>query len=74
MGIECGEALEGQNGRQKVAPHVAHHTLDVSLVIALAGAAEPVIEQEVGLQLSEGTGAFTTAVAQALATASLVLS
>ena len=38
--------------------------IHLTLVIALAGAAEPVVEQVVGLQLGEGTGALATAVPQ----------
>ena len=37
-----------------------------SLVIALAGTPEPVLEQVVGLQLGEGPGALTPAVPQYL--------
>ena len=40
--------------------------LHLAFVIALAGAAEPVLEQVVGLQLGEGAGALTPAVPQYL--------
>ena len=41
-------------------------TLYFAFVIALAGAAEPVLEQVVGLQLGEGAGALTPAIPQYL--------
>ena len=52
------------DGRQEIAPRVAHQALHLTLVIALAGAAEPVIEQVVGLELGEGPGALAPTVAQ----------
>ena len=64
MGIERGEALEGRYGHQEVAPDVAHHALDFSLVVALARTAEPVLEQVVGLELGERPGALSPAIAQ----------
>ena len=64
VGIQRLEIREGRYGHQKVAAHVAHQALHLTLVIALAGAAEPVVEQVVGLQLGEGTGALATAVPQ----------
>ena len=64
VGIECIKALEGRDGHQEVAPYVANHALDLSLVVALGRTSEPVLEQVVGLQLSEGPGAFTPTVSQ----------
>ena len=40
--------------------------LHLPLVVALARAPEPVVEQVVGLQLGEGTGALAPAVSQYL--------
>ena len=51
---------------QEVAPRVAHQALYLAFVIALAGAPEPVVEQEVGLDLDEGPRALATAVSQYL--------
>ena len=45
VGIQRLEALEGRRRRQEVAPHVADHPLDLPLVVALAGTAEPVVEE-----------------------------
>ena len=78
-GIERIESLEGRHRHQEVSARVPHQALHLAFVIALAGAAEPVLEQVVGLELGEGAGALTTAVAKDLpprifATASLVLS
>ena len=64
VGIQGIKALEGRDGRQEIAPRVAHQALHLTLVIALAGAAEPVIEQVVGLELGEGPGALAPTVAQ----------
>ena len=64
VGIECIEALEGRHRHQEVAPHVPHQALYLAFVIALAGAAEPVLEQVVRLQLGEGAGALASAVSQ----------
>ena len=51
---------------QEIAPRVAHQALRLAFVIALAGTPEPVVEQVVGLELGEGTGALAPAVAQYL--------
>ena len=56
--------LRGRHRHQEVAPRVAHHALDLTLVVALAGTAEAVIEPVVRLQLCERTGALAPAVAQ----------
>ena len=60
--IQGVKALEGRHRYQEVAADVADHPLH--LVIALARATEPVLEQVVGLQLGEGTGPLTTTVPQ----------
>ena len=64
VGIECIKALKGRDGHQEITPRVPHQALYLAFVIALAGAAEPVLEQVVGLQLDEGPGALAPAVAQ----------
>ena len=64
MGIQGVKTLEGRHWHQEVAAQVAHHPLDLPLVVALAGAPEPVLEPVVGLQLGEGPGALTASVAQ----------
>ena len=51
-------------GTRKFPPNVAHHALDLPLVIALGRAAEPVIEQVVGLQLREGPSTLAPTVSQ----------
>ena len=66
IGIERLKALNGRDGQQEVASCVAHQTLDLAFVITLGGTPEPVIEQVVGLQLSEGPGTLAPAVAQYL--------
>ena len=58
------KALEGRDRHQEVAPHIADHPLDLPLVVALAGTAEPVREQVVGLEFREGPGAFTASIPQ----------
>ena len=64
VSIERCETLHPGHRRQEVAPRVAHHPLDLTLVIALAGTSEPVLEQVVGLQLGERPRALTPPVAQ----------
>ena len=64
MGIERLKALEGGHRHQEIAPRVAHQTLDLAFVIALAGTSEPVLEQVVRLELAEGPGALSPAIAQ----------
>ena len=66
VGIQRLKTLHRRYRRQEVAPRVAHHPLDIPLVIALAGTTEPVLEQVVGLQLGEGPGALPASVAQYL--------
>ena len=66
VGVQRIEALEGRDGRQEVATYVPHHPFDLSLVVALAGTPEPVLEQVVGLEFSEGPGALPPAVPQDL--------
>ena len=64
MGVQRIKALEGRDRHQEVAPHIADLPLDLPLVVALAGTAEPVIEQVVGLEFREGPGAFTASIPQ----------
>ena len=64
MGVQRIKALEGRDRHQEVAPHIADHPLDLPLVVALAGTAEPVREQVVGLEFREGPGAFTASIPQ----------
>ena len=66
VGIQGLKTLEGGNGHQEIAPRVAHQSFDLTFVIALAGTPETVVEQVVGLELGEGTGALAPAVAQYL--------
>ena len=66
VAIESLEALEGRHRHQEVSPGVSHQSLYFSLVIALAGTPETVVEQVVGLDLGEGPGALASAVAQYL--------
>ena len=49
---------------QEVAAHVPHKALHLAFVVALPGAAEPVLEQVVGLQLGECSRALAAAIAQ----------
>ena len=56
--------MEGRHRHQEVAAHVAHHPLDLRLVIALARSSEPGLEQVVGLQFGEGPGPLSSAVSQ----------
>ena len=64
MSVQRIEALEVRDGNQEVAADIAHHPLHLTLVVALAGTAEPVLEQVVGLELGEGSGALAPAVPQ----------
>ena len=64
VGVQRLEALEGWHRHQEVAPHIADQALHLPLVVALAGAPEPVLEQVVGLELGEGACALATAVSQ----------
>ena len=64
MGVQRLKAHEGRRRRQEVPSHVPHHPLHLTLVVPLAGTAEPVIEQVVGLKLGEGPGALPTPVPQ----------
>ena len=66
VGIERIKAFEGRHRHQKVSAHIADQAFHLAFVIALTGAAEPVLEQVVGLELGEGAGALTPAVAQYL--------
>ncbi len=63
VGIQGIEALEGRHRHQEVAAHVPHQLLHLAFVVALPGAAEPVLEQVVGLQLGECSRALAAAVA-----------
>ena len=56
--------LHPGDGHQKVTPHVVPRPFHLSLVIALARAAKPVLKQRVGLKLSEGSGALRMTIAQ----------
>ena len=64
VSVQRIEALEVGDGNQEVAADAAHHPLHLTLVVALAGTAEPVLEQVVGLDLGEGSGALAPAVPQ----------
>ena len=64
--IERRETLRHGYRHQEVAPHVAHHPFDLALVIPLARTTEPVLEQVVGLELGEGSGALATTIPQYL--------
>ena len=66
VGIERIKALEGRYGNQEVSAHVSHQSLHLAFVVALAGAAEPVLEPVVGLEIGEGAGALTPAIPQDL--------
>ena len=66
VGIQRLKTLHRRYRHQEVAPRVAHHPLDIPLVIALAGTTEPVLEQVVGLQLGAGPGALPASMAQYL--------
>ena len=74
VGIERIEAIEERHRDQEIAPRVLHQTLYFSLVIALAGTVEPVLEQVVRPQFGEGAGALTPAVSQYLRHGQLGLS
>ena len=54
VGIQGFKGLERGNGHQEIAPRIAHQAFDLSLVIALAGTPEQVIEQVVGPELGKG--------------------
>ena len=60
------EALEPGHRHEEVPPAEADHALDVALVVPLARAAEPVLEQVVRLQFREGDGPLAGPVAQDL--------
>ena len=64
VGVQGIKALEGRDRHQEVAPHIADHPLDLPLVVALAGTAEPVIEQVVRLEFREGPGALPPSIPQ----------
>ncbi len=64
VGVQGLKALEGWRRRQEVAPHIPGHPLDLPLAVALAGTAEPVIEQVVGLEFREGPGALPPSIPQ----------
>jgi hypothetical protein len=64
VGVQGGEAGEGRDRHQEVAPGVADQALDLALVVALARPAEAVAEQVVRLQLGEGAGPPPLAAAQ----------
>jgi hypothetical protein len=64
MSVELGEAGEGWDRDQEVAPGIADQALDLALVVALAGPAEPIEEQVVRPQLGEGAGPLPLAAAQ----------
>jgi hypothetical protein len=61
------QLLEGRCPRQRhqiVAPGIADQILDLARVVALARAAEAILEQTVTRQLAEGPGALPPAVAE----------
>ena len=64
VSVQRLETGEGRYQHQEVASYVAHHALDLSLVVALAGTSKPVIKQVVGLELGEGPGALALALSQ----------
>ena len=59
-GVQGIKALEGRDGHEEVAPHIADQALNLAFVVALAGTPEPVLEQVVGLKLGKGAGALAT--------------
>ena len=64
MRIELGEAGEGRDRHQEVAPRIADQALDLAFVVALAGPAEAVEEQVVRLQLGKGARPLALAIAK----------
>ena len=64
VGVQRIKALEGRNRHEEIAPHVSHHALHLPLVVALAGPAEPVLEQVVGLEFGECPGGLAVAIPQ----------
>ena len=65
-GIQIVEAGEPGRRYKKIPPTVADHTLDMPLVVPLAGPAKLVLEQVMRLQLAERPGPHTLAVAKDL--------
>ena len=63
-GIQGRKALKARKRDQEVAPDIADQPLDLALVVALAGATKPVLEQIMRLQLTEDPRALTPPVAQ----------
>src|SRR6185436_9742618 len=62
--IELGEAGKGRDRHQKVAARIADQALDLAFVIAFAGAAEPITEEIMRLQLGKATRPLPRAIAQ----------
>ena len=64
MGVQRLEAVEHGDRHQEVAPRIADQSLDLALVVALARAAEPILEQVMRLQLAEDLRALPHPVAK----------
>ena len=62
--VESLEAIERWDRHEEVASGVSDHTLNLPLVVALARTSEPVLEQVVGLKLSEHACAPASTVSQ----------
>ena len=62
--IERIEALERRYRNQEVTTSISHQSLDLALVVTLAGTTEAVLEQVVGHQFREDAGTLTPAVSQ----------
>jgi hypothetical protein len=64
IGVEVVEAVEGWNGNQEVTAYVAHKTFNLALVVAFGWTTEAVLEQIVGLQLTEDSSALSPTITQ----------
>ena len=64
LGVERRKARRPRHRHQVVAPDPADQAFDLALVVALAGAAEPVFEQVVRLQFAEHPRPLSRPVAQ----------
>ena len=64
MRVQCFKAVEHRNRHKKVAPRVAHQTLNFAFVVTLARTAKAIGEQVVRLQFAEHTCALTVAIAE----------
>jgi len=62
MRVQCVEISKHRDQHEEVPPRISNEPLDLALVVTLAGAAKPIREEVVRLQLAEYARAQTFAI------------